>query len=43
MREALVADFVNSTSGYLEHPDFVRRFVARRLEQRVTPGSPYPV
>ncbi len=34
VRNGLVSDFLASSADYLEHPDFVRRYVARQLAQR---------
>jgi len=33
-RESLVENFVTSTVAYLEHPEFVKRYVARMLDSR---------
>jgi len=42
VREALVHDFLESTARYLEHPEFVRRYVAGQLRERLG-GSASPV
>lgn len=35
VREELVASFMKSSASYLEHPEFVAKFVARKLQARV--------
>lgn len=35
VREELVASFMKSSAAYLEHPDFVAKYVARQLQARV--------
>jgi len=42
VRDAMVKGFLDSSRTYLNHPDFVSRYVTRQLQQRGRSVMPFP-